>query len=175
MAVKPKKKQADKSSRVDDRTEANGAIRKQSRGPDRFGLDDARPATSTAGRRHRPSTRRPEVVTREEQQTSARGATGTARSKRGLRARAGLRREDKREDPNEMETSARPKNRAGDPGDKKRKGKATHALEAQPPSKRPSRKSTRRGANHIKPDSQQRRRKTRAVRSPEARHAMAGG
>lgn len=50
--------------------------------------------------------------------------------------------------------------------------KASYELETTDTSKRPSRKSTRRGANRIKPDSQLRRRATRAVRSPKNRHAM---
>jgi hypothetical protein len=52
--------------------------------------------------------------------------------------------------------------------------KATYELEASSEA-RPTRKSTRRGANRMKPDSQLRRRQTRAVRSPERRHAMRGG
>lgn len=55
------------------------------------------------------------------------------------------------------------------------KGKATHELEASNPSKRPSRKSTRGGANHAKPDSQLKRRQTRAIRSPQARSQSRAG
>jgi hypothetical protein len=51
--------------------------------------------------------------------------------------------------------------------------KATYELEAS--RGRPSRKSTRRGANGVKPDSQLKRRQTRKVRSPQNRHAMRGG
>jgi len=72
----------------------------------------------------------------------------------------------------EVDTDAVPKNAKADKNDKKSKGKSTHRLEAQAPGKRPSRKSTRRGANHIKPDAQQRRQTMRAVRSPKSRHAM---
>ena len=52
--------------------------------------------------------------------------------------------------------------------------KATYELESTRTS-RPTRKSTRRGANRMKPDSQLKRRQTRKVRSPESRHAMRGG
>jgi hypothetical protein len=51
--------------------------------------------------------------------------------------------------------------------------KATYELEAS--RGRPSRKSTRRGANRVKPDSQLKRRQTRKVRSPQSRQAMRGG
>jgi hypothetical protein len=74
---------------------------------------------------------------------------------------------------------ARPRNakndavRAGESKDQK--GKATHELEASNPAKRPSRKSTRGGANHAKPDSQLKRRQTRAVRSPQARSQSRAG
>jgi len=47
--------------------------------------------------------------------------------------------------------------------------KAMNALETG------SRKSTRAGANHVKPDSQLRRRTERKVRSPQSRHEMRGG
>jgi hypothetical protein len=73
-------------------------------------------------------------------------------------------------------TNGRPKNlKKADKDDKTNKGKSTRELEASNPEKRPSRKSTRGGANHIKPDSQQRRQTTRKVRSPENRHAMRSG
>ena len=39
---------------------------------------------------------------------------------------------------------------------------------------KPSRKSTRKGANRVKPDSQLQRRAVRRARSPEARHASRG-
>ena len=39
---------------------------------------------------------------------------------------------------------------------------------------RPSRKSTRKGANRVKPDSQLERRAVRRARSPQARHASRG-
>jgi hypothetical protein len=51
--------------------------------------------------------------------------------------------------------------------------KATYELEAS--RGRPSRTSTRRGANRMTPDSQLKRRQTRKNRSPESRHAMRGG
>jgi len=66
------------------------------------------------------------------------------------------------------------KNHKADKNDKKSKGKSTHELEAHAPGTRPSRKSRRGGANHIKPDSQQRRQTMRSVRSPKSRHAMRG-
>lgn len=129
------------------------------------------PMTATEGRRHRPSTKA---------KSTARGAKPPAKKAaskgsegRALKHRVRVRTEDKREDPDEMSTSAKPKNLGAERDNKKRKGKATHALEAQAPGKRPSRKSTRKGANHVKPDSQQRRQHTRAVRSPKSRHAMA--
>lgn len=52
--------------------------------------------------------------------------------------------------------------------------KATYELESTDAAARPSRKSTRRGANRVKPDSQLKRRHTRAIRSPQSRHAMRG-
>jgi transposase-like protein len=81
-------------------------------------------------------------------------------------------REDKRESPNDVVTDAAPKNLSADKDSKKNKGKFTHELEAQAPGARPSRKSSRGGANHIKPDSQQHRQRTRDVRSAKNRHAM---
>lgn len=51
--------------------------------------------------------------------------------------------------------------------------KASYELEAS--RGRPSRKSTRRGANRVKPDSQLKRRQTRKVRSPQARQASRAG
>jgi hypothetical protein len=98
--------------------------------------------------------------------------------KKGKRAdeKPSARREDKRESPQAMVGGAQPKNLKGaDTDDRKDKGKATHELEASNPAKRPSRKSTRGGANHIKPDSQLRRRVVRALRSPKNRQAMRGG
>lgn len=58
---------------------------------------------------------------------------------------------------------------------KNKKGKATHELESSNPEKRPSRKSTRGGANHAKADSQLKNRQTRAVRSPKARSSSRAG
>lgn len=75
--------------------------------------------------------------------------------------------------------TARPRNAAKDrsrPGDTKdMKGKATYELESSNPAKRPSRKSSRGGANRAKPDSQLKRRQTRAVRSPSARSQSRAG
>ncbi len=134
---------------------------------------ETRPRTPTEGRRRRPSSKKKPVLKPEERSEKS-SVTGRG-SKRGLKSKIAVRKEDKREDPNQMVTSASPHNLGAERDNKKRKGKATHALEASAPSKRPSRKSTRRGANHIKPDAQQRRQVTRAVRSPKSRHGMASG
>jgi hypothetical protein len=117
---------------------------------------EVRPRTATEGRRRRPSTKakKPVVATTAELKT-------VTKKPRMLR-------EDKREAPQEMETNARAKNRHAD-------GTGTRGLEASNPSKRPSRKSTRGGANRVKPDSQQRRQQTRALRSPESRHSSRAG
>jgi len=117
---------------------------------------EVRPRTATEGRRRRPSSheKKPAVA---------------AKAKAVLKPAAPkLRREDKREAPVEMETNARPMNVHAD-------GSGTHSLEASNPLKRPSRKSTRGGANRVKPDSQQQRQTTRALRSPESRHASRAG
>lgn len=137
------------------------------------------PATSTAGRRHRPSTKARPVETPTERRTrmgsrASRVKTGRG-SKQALKKVASARREDKREDPKEMVSDAGPKNLKADKKGVKSKGKSTHELESQSGSAKPSRKSRRGGANRIKPDSQLRRRATRAVRSPESRHEMRGG
>lgn len=117
---------------------------------------EVRPRTATEGRRHRPATR-------------AKKAAAPAKVVKSVKAAAPkLRREDKREAPVEMETNARAKNVHAD-------GTGTRGLEASNPEKRPSRKSTRGGANRVKPDAQQRRQATRATRSPEARHAARAG
>lgn len=82
----------------------------------------------------------------------------------GAKRKAGTVKEDKRT-PN-----------ANDGDEKNRRkdhDKASYELEAS--KGRPSRKSTRRGANRVKPDSQLKRRQTRAVRSPAARHASRAG
>ena len=75
--------------------------------------------------------------------------------------------------------NARPRNAKKDgvaPGESKNtKGKATHELKASNPAKRPSRKSTRGSANRAKPDSQLKRRQTRAIRSPQARATSKAG
>jgi len=116
-----------------------------------------RPRTPTEGRRRRPSTHEKEP------------AVAKAKPKTALKPAAPkLRREDKREAPVEMETNARSMNVHAD-------GSGTHTLEASNPLKRPSRKSTRGGANRVKPDSQQQRQTTRALRSPESRHASRAG
>jgi len=82
----------------------------------------------------------------------------------GAKRKAGTVKEDKR-----TPTT----NKADEKNIRKDHDKATHELEAS--EGRPSRVSTRRGANRIKPDSQLRRRATRAARSPKNRHAMRGG
>jgi hypothetical protein len=56
----------------------------------------------------------------------------------------------------------------------KDKNRATYELEGTAKGKRPSRKSTRRSSNRMKPDSNLRRRTTRAVRSPKSRSQMRG-
>ena len=118
---------------------------------------EVKPRTATEGRRRRPSTHEKKPV------------VAKAKTKAALKpAVPKLRREDKREAPKEMETNARPMNVHAD-------GSGTHSLEASNPSKRPSRKSTRGGANRVKPDSQQQRQTTRALRSPESRHASRAG
>lgn len=134
--------------------------------------------TATAARRRRPTSKATEVETPAERRRAAASSRAKSksktgrRSKRGLEAKRSARREDKRESPSEMVTDAEPKNLKADKNDKKSKGKSTHELEAQSPGKRPSRKSSRGGANHIKPDSQQRRQTMRAVRSAKNRHGM---
>lgn len=119
---------------------------------------EVRPRTATEGRRRRPSTHEKKPIV----------AVKPAAAKLKTAAAPKLRREDKREAPKEMETNARAKNVHAD-------GSGTHSLEASNPSKRPSRKSTRGGANRVKPDSQQQRQTTRALRSPESRHASRAG
>jgi hypothetical protein len=135
--------------------------------------------TATEARRHRPSSKQRPVETPSERQRRSearRAKTSTGRgSKKNVGAKPSTGREDKRESPEEVVTDAAPKNLKADKNDKKSKGKSTHELEASKPGKRPSRKSRRGGANHIKPDSQQRRQTTRAVRSPKNRHAMRSG
>jgi hypothetical protein len=121
--------------------------------------------TATAARRRRPTSKPAEVETPAERRRAAGGRKRTL-------AKTTAPREDKRDSPSETVTDAVPKNLKADKNDKKSKGKSTHELEAQPPGTRPSRKSSRGGANHIKPDAQQRRQTMRAVRSPKNRHAM---
>jgi hypothetical protein len=138
------------------------------------------PATATSARRHRPSTKAAEVETPSERRRRAasarRKATTTGRgSKKALLEKSSAGHEDKRESPAEMTTDAKPRNVKADKNDKRSKGKSTHELESARPGKRPSRKSSRRGANHIKPDAQQHRQATREVRSAKNRHAMRGG
>jgi hypothetical protein len=57
---------------------------------------------------------------------------------------------------------------------RKDKNRATYALEGGSPTKRPPRKSTRGSSNRSKPDSNLRRRATRAARSPKNRSQMRG-
>lgn len=136
------------------------------------------PATATAARRRRPSSKDPFVETiperRAREARAARKESAQA-AKRSLLAKTAARREDKRESPNDFDTNASPRNLKAEKNDKRSKGKATHQLESSNPGKRPSRKSSRGGANHIKPDSQQRRQVTRAVRSAKNRSAMRSG
>lgn len=96
-----------------------------------------------------------------ERRRSSEGATAT---RGGPKGKAGTVKEDKRMS---NADEAEQKNLRKD------HDKASYELEAS--RGRPSRKSTRRGANRVKPDSQLRRRQTRAVRSPKARQAMRGG
>lgn len=94
-----------------------------------------------------------------------RSAEGSIATRGGAKGKAGTMKEDKRmSEANEVEA----KNLRRD------HDKASYELEASAKS-RPSRKSTRRGANRQKPDSQLKRRQTRKVRSPQSRHAMRGG
>lgn len=136
------------------------------------------PATATAARRRRPSSKDPFVETLPEKRArearAARKASVQA-AKRSLLGKTTARREDKRENPKDFDTNASPRNLKAEKSDKKSKGKATHQLEASNPGKRPSRKSSRGGANHIKPDSQQRRQVTRSVRSAKNRSSMRSG
>ena len=97
-----------------------------------------------------------------ERRRSAEGSTAT---RGGPKGKAGTMKEDKRMS-NKDEAEAKNLRRDHD--------KASYELEASSTS-RPSRKSTRRGANRQKPDSQLKRRQTRKVRSPQSRHAMRGG
>ena len=54
------------------------------------------------------------------------------------------------------------------------KNKAGYVLEDHAPDKRPSRKSTRRSSNALKPDANLQRRNERAVHSPKRRALRAG-
>lgn len=148
------------------------------RAPESAQYDETmRPATTTGARRHRPSTKtngESTTATRKRSKLEQRAMASTRRGAKGdvTAKRAGPTQEDRREAPQDMVTAAKPRNlNSADKDDKKSKGKATHALEATQPGKRPSRKSTRRGANHVKADSQQARAKTRSTRSPKSRHA----
>lgn len=142
-------------------------------GPNRATLP--RP-TATAARRRRPTSKRTAVETPEERRRAA--ASSLANEKTGRGSKRQLldkpHREDRRDSPSQVDSDAVPKNRKADKNDKNNKGKSTHELEAHAPGTRPSRKSGRGGANHIKPDSQQRRATTRAVRSAKNRHGMRG-
>jgi hypothetical protein len=99
-----------------------------------------------------------------------RGSKAPTRAERvrkgGAHATAGSRRKDT-ERPHEVESTA-DRNVYDD------HNRATYELEGGNPSKRPSRKSTRRAANRSKPDSNLRRRQTRRARSPERRSQMRG-
>lgn len=137
--------------------------------------------TTTAARRRRPSSKAREVespseVRRRATSTRAKAAaTGRARKKALIAKSTARAREDKRESPQDVETTAVAKNLKVDKNDTKSKGKSAYELEASTPGTRPSRKSSRGGANRLKPDSQQRRQTMRAVRSPKHRNAMRGG
>ncbi|MBX3230797.1 MAG: hypothetical protein KIT84_01160 [Labilithrix sp.] len=149
------------------------------RAPESAQYDETtRPATATGARRHRPSSKA-DGESRDAQRKRAKlQRRVTAATTRGAKGdveanRRGPIAEDRREAPEEMVTKAKPKNlKSADKDDKKSKGKSTRALEATAPGTRPSRKSTRRAANHIKADSQQARATKRGVRSPKSRHAM---
>jgi hypothetical protein len=134
--------------------------------------------TATAARRRRPTSKETEVATPAERRRAATARrTKTAirnRSRHGVAAAQSVPHEDKRESPAELGSDVASNNSKVDRNDKKSKGKSTHDLEVQAPGTRPSRKSTRRGANHIKPEAQKHRQTTRAVRSPKRRHAMRG-
>lgn len=125
------------------------------------------PRTSTEARRHRPSTKKQTKAS-----AAPKAAASPARKRRSLRRKRRVAAEDKRESTAEVVTDARPRNLKADSNSRKDKGSATRALEATTPGDRPSRKSTRRGANGAKPDSQQRRQVMRKVRSPKSRHSM---
>jgi hypothetical protein len=98
-----------------------------------------------------------------ERRRSPEGATAT---RGGAKRKAGTMKEDKR---------MSRKDEANEKNLRKDHDKASYELEATAAGKRPTRKSTRRGANRQKPDSQLKRRQTRKIRSPESRHAMRGG
>jgi hypothetical protein len=125
------------------------------------------PRTATEGRRHRPSTKSASRTNKARSNAKAKGPARKAARKRVVVA------EDKRESTEQLLTDARPKNLSNDKGARKAKGRAVHALEARSPNQRPSRKSTRRAANGLKRDGQQRREATRRARSAKARHATA--
>ena len=134
--------------------------------------------STTSARRRRPSSKPTKVVTEPERRAAEARTEQRAKGKR-LAGRTGTPKvdrlhEDKREARSEMVTDARPKNLKLAKNSRKDKGKAAYAQEASSPSKRPSRKSTRRAANHVKADSQLRRRSTRAARSSKHRAAMQG-
>jgi hypothetical protein len=94
-----------------------------------------------------------------------RSPEGAVATRGGAKRKAGTMKEDKR-----MSKA----NEAEEKNLRKDHDKASYELESTSTS-RPTRKSTRRGANRIKPDSQLKRRQTRKVRSPQSRHAMRGG
>lgn len=93
-----------------------------------------------------------------------RSPEGSIATRGGAKRKAGTMKEDKR---------MSRKDEADEKNLRKDHDKASYELEAS--RGRPSRKSTRRGANRMKPDSQLERRQTRKVRSPASRHAMRGG
>ena len=124
--------------------------------------ETSEPRNATEARRHRASTKKKTTAAN----VSARPVT----AKRKATTRR-VRAEDKRESTSEVDTDAVARNLDRDTGSRKLKGHATHALESTAPGKRPTRKSTRKGANGIKPDSQQHNRAVRKTRSAKSRHA----
>jgi hypothetical protein len=117
------------------------------------------PVTKKRSKRKVKATKEPPIRERR------RSTSGSIATRGGAKSKAGTMKEDKR------------MSRADEADEKnlrKDHDKATVELEASR-TDRPSRKSTRRGANRMKPDSQLKRRQTRKVRSPQSRHAMRGG
>jgi hypothetical protein len=117
------------------------------------------PITNKRSKRKVKATKEPAIRERR------RASTGSTATRGGAKSKAGTMKEDKRMS---NADEAEQKNLRKD------HDKATYELESSSKD-RPSRKSTRRGANRMKPDSQLKRRQTRKLRSPQSRHAMRGG